>query len=179
MRLALGDDGEHGPLIDHITPAYWDALAAQEKQSRWLQFRGDGGVVWVRLDVRDGRTVLTGLLVGTEQPLDVATLRNEIPLGRLRELAAAHADDAMRAAIPFGQLEGVALPQETRKRPGRRGHPPEMLARVAETWSTALRARPRAPMTETARQLGYSVAQARRLVRRAQAEGFIDSESED
>jgi hypothetical protein len=172
MKLSLGGDGQHGPFLQHITDAAWDQFTEQEKQQRWLAFGGENAAVWVRLDVRDGRTVITGLLaLDGADPIDVAALRS-IPLGQLRDLAAQFADDAMRAAVPAAQLEGVqALPK---KSPGRVGHSQEALQRVAVAWSQALRTHSRAPMKETARILGYSLAQTRRLVRRVQADDLIN-----
>lgn len=107
VRLALGKEGEegqHGPAIAHVTPEMWDRLLDQEKTQRWLAFGGERATVWLRLEIRDGRTVATGLLVGTAEPLSVAELRS-IPFGQLLNLAARHADDALRLAMPAQGLD--------------------------------------------------------------------------
>lgn len=180
VRLRLGDGGEPGPEIRAITPDIWDQLAQGEKGERWLAFAGEGAAVWLRLNIREGRTVATGMLVETLEPLSVAQLRS-IPFGRLLNLAAQYADNALRFALPADQLDrspSPALPTAAKKYPGRRGHSVEDLKKVADVCVEARKTHPSAPMKETARLLAYSVAQARRLVRRAQAEGLIDSKEE-
>jgi hypothetical protein len=122
--------------------------------------------------------VRTGVLIAAAEPLSIAELRS-IPYGRLLDLAAQYGDHALRMAVAPEELDrtpGLALPRKTgnAKHPGRRGHSPEDLQTVVEAWSRARKTHPRAPMKETARSLNYSPAQARRLVRRVQAEGLSD-----
>lgn len=184
MRLALGDKG-HGPSLRHVAAEDWTTLAERESQSRWLAFGGEGGTVWLRLSIRDGRTVATGMLIGSSAPLSVADLR-AIPFGRLLDLAAIFADDALRMAVPADQLDRMALEgvaplalPKVGKRPGRRGHSRERLDQIAEVWARARKTHPHRPMAETAERLNYSVAQARRLVRRAESEGLVTTNSNE
>lgn len=153
-----------------ITSDLWDRFVIGEKEQRWVAFGGEQAATWLRLGMQDGRTVVTGMLIWADWPIEVADIR-AIPLGHLRDLAARGADDALRMAIPANELDRTySWPQPTTvraKSPGRRGHEPEFLDRVLQTYQQAQRTHPSAPMKETARMLNYSVAQARRLVRKA------------
>lgn len=176
MRLHLGDDGEHGPILGHVKPEDWHKLADGQKTGRWIAFPGDQAAVWLRLDARDGLTVATGMFVWSAEPLTVKELRS-IPLGRLVDLSAAHGDDALRMVTPperLRQSSAQALPKATRKHPGRRGVSQDDLREVAEAWAWALEKHPRAPMQAAAKRTNRSVAQTRRLVRRAEHLGLSD-----
>lgn len=182
MHLQLGDSGEPGPVLAHVTDAIWDQFTEREKRQRWLAFAGSNATVWLRLDIRDGRTVATGMLVGMAEPLSVAELRS-IPLGRLVAIAATSGDDALRAAMPPEQLDREpppALPSTTRKRahPGRRGLSRADLEQVAQAWADARITHPHAPMKQAAARTSRSLAQTRRLVRRAEAAGLIPNDKE-
>jgi len=179
--VALGDDGEPEGGVRAITPEIWDQLADGEKTERWVAFAGEKAATWVRLAIRGGRTVATGILIETTEPLEARMLR-QVPLARLVDLGARYADDALRMVLPAVQLDRSsipALPASSRPRsPGRRGVPKDELRRVAQAYIAAGRTHPRQRIAETARLTARSKAQTARLVKRAKHLGLIAEEEQ-
>ncbi len=182
MRLAIGDTDP----VAYVDPPLWDAFVAQQKEAvangtRWMAVKAEDGadVVWVRLAPRDGRTAVTALLIASTDALDRAALR-DITVAKLRDFTAARADDAMRLRLPPEEaLRSRPLPREAGPGAGRPRHSSEALEVVAQAWAAALLSHPSTPMKQTAAALGYSLSQARRLVRRAEAEGIIKASEEE
>jgi hypothetical protein len=174
MKLRLGDDKKPGPVLRHVDDALWNELVTQERRHRWLAFGGEDSTVWLRLGTHDGHTKVTGLLIGAEE-LTSSDLR-AIPLGRLLDIAAQYGDDALRMLLPPEQLDQAFTTSIKPKPPGRRGVSSKELDTVARAYTTALGTHPRAPMKQAAALSGRSVAQTRRLVRRAEDEGLLDKQ---
>ena len=172
MKLRLGDDKNPGPVLRHVDDSLWSELVTQERRHRWLAFGGEDSTVWLRLGSQEGHTKVTGLLIGAEE-LTSSDLR-ALPLGRLLDIAAQYGDDAMRMLLPPEQLDQAFNTGIKPNPSGRRGVSSKELDLVARAYTSALATHPRSPMKQAAALSGRSVAQTRRLVRRAEDAGLFD-----
>jgi hypothetical protein len=123
---------------------------------RWVDVPVEDAGAQVRIEVREGTSVATGLHIETVDPLTTTLLRT---LSAPDLLAAALSPDAGTDTAPGDPLT---------YRPGSVGHSADDLAEVLAIYADALRTHPRSPMTWTAKILDRSVAQTRRIVRQAE-----------
>jgi hypothetical protein len=166
-----------GPVLiaSLFEPQAWEA-AGRELDEAWVQIDNAPAelgldTVRLRFEARESRAVVTGLYL--EGELQARTLR-ALPIGALM-------DAAGYAFTALGNRPTL------RTQPARRGksHDGEFYERVAEAYRTAVRKRPRWPVTWLAEEglveMGMvkerqkrSVATVRRWLREAERRGLID-----
>lgn len=198
-KLYLGDDGAMGAVLQRIPDEWWDE---KKSPHRWYGFPGDGIAVWVQIEVQqDGRSVSHALHIESAEPLSTTALR-EVPVARLVSLAAQYGAEATKslqylnlpssssdpdptkmgtmASEPYFDVDEFLRPEPPLRHPGRRGHDRAFYEKVARVWTAALVTHPGSPIARTAKELGvdrnaggYSKAQARRLVRKAEELGLV------
>jgi hypothetical protein len=140
--------------------------------------------VFVRLGQhRDGRLIVTGVLVGGFDGLEVtARSLRTIPLGQVAaataEYLAGHVGGsplgrALTKAMAEQLLAAPARPARARVRPGPKGYSPDFYVDVADRYKAALIQAPARPMKHLAEEMSFSEAQMRRHVQRARDMGLL------
>jgi hypothetical protein len=164
-----------------LQPSYVRSIFGELATSSYWH-RVDGGAlpwpVLVRLGISDGRLVVTGILIGSQDDPPEVTSRQlrrvSIPDVTENIARSAWAGDPHLGAFWRTLIEGTAAPHRlSRRRPGPRGYGRDHYRHVAKRYRQALLRKPRSAMATLAVELRASPSTARRWVATARALGLL------